>query len=69
MNQRLQKILSDRGVASHRKAEEMISAGRVTVNGQVALLGSSADADLDDIRVDSQPAPSRCGGLHLFDAE
>ena len=46
MNQRLQKILSDRGVASRRKAEEMISAGRVTVNGQVALLGSSADADL-----------------------
>ena len=38
MNQRLQKILSDRGVASRRKAEEMISAGRVTVNGRVALL-------------------------------
>ena len=66
MNQRLQKILSDRGVASRRKAEEMISAGRVTVNGQVALLGSSADADLDDIRVDSQPLPAAAGYIYLM---
>ena len=33
MNQRLQKILSDRGVASRRKAEELIAAGHVKVNG------------------------------------
>lgn len=66
MNQRLQKILSDRGVASRRKAEEMISAGRVTVNGRVALLGSSADADLDDIRVDSQPLPAAAGYIYLM---
>lgn len=66
MNQRLQKILSDRGVASRRKAEEMISAGRVTVNGQVALLGSSADADLDDIRVDSRPLPAAAGYIYLM---
>lgn len=66
MNQRLQKILSDRGVTSRRKAEEMISAGRVTVNGQVALLGSSADADLDDIRVDSQPLPAAAGYIYLM---
>ena len=66
MNQRLQKILSDRGVASRRKAEEMISAGRVTVNGQVALLGSSADADLDDIRVDGQPLPAAAGYIYLM---
>ena len=66
MNQRLQKILSDRGVASRRKAEEMISAGRVTVNGQVALLGGSADADLDDIRVDGQPLPAAAGYIYLM---
>lgn len=66
MNQRLQKILSDRGVASRRKAEEMISAGRVTVNGRVALLGSSADADLDDIRVDGQPLPAAAGYIYLM---
>lgn len=66
MNQRLQKILSDRGVASRRKAEEMISAGRVTVNGRVALLGSSADAELDDIRVDGQPLPAAAGYIYLM---
>ena len=66
MNQRLQKILSDRGVPSRRKAEEMISAGRVTVNGRVALLGSSADADLDDIRVDGQPLPAAAGYIYLM---
>lgn len=66
MNQRLQKILSDRGVASRRKAEEMISAGRVTVNGQTALLGSSADAGLDDIRVDGQPIPAAAGYIYLM---
>ena len=66
MNQRLQKILSARGVASRRKAEEMISAGRVTVNGRVALLGSSADADLDDIRVDGQPLPAAAGYIYLM---
>lgn len=66
MNQRLQKILSDRGVASRRKAEEMISAGRVTVNGRVALLGGSADADLDDIRVDGQPLPAAAGYIYLM---
>ena len=66
MNQRLQKILSDRGMASRRKAEEMISAGRVTVNGRVALLGGSADADLDDIRVDGQPLPAAAGYIYLM---
>lgn len=66
MNQRLQKILSDRGVASRRKAEEMIAAGRVTVNGQAAHLGSSADADLDDIRVDGQPLPAAAGYIYLM---
>ena len=52
MKLRLQKILSDRGIASRRKAEEMILAGLVTVNGAVASLGSSADPDLDQIAVE-----------------
>ena len=37
MQQRLQKCISEAGVASRRTAEAMISAGRVTVNGKVAL--------------------------------
>lgn len=56
--ERLQKILSARGVASRRAAEEMIQSGRVTVNGQVAMLGQSADPDMDLILVDGMLLPS-----------
>ena len=52
---RLQKILAASGVASRRKAEEMILAGRVTVNGRVAHLGDSALPDKDKILLDGQP--------------
>ena len=53
--ERLQKILSQAGIASRRHAEEMIVAGRVMVNGQVVTqLGSKADAGRDHIRVDGK---------------
>jgi 23S rRNA pseudouridine2605 synthase len=53
--ERLQKILSQAGIASRRRAEEMIVAGRVMVNGQVVTaLGSKADAQQDHIRVDGK---------------
>ncbi len=58
MKDRLQKILSARGVASRRKAEEWITAGRVQVNGSVAQLGDSADPDLDEILLDGKLLPS-----------
>ena len=58
MKERLQKILSARGVASRRKAEEMITAGRVAVNGVPAVLGDTADVDVDIITVDGRPLPS-----------
>lgn len=52
---RLQKILSQAGVSSRRVAEELIVQGRVVVNGTVAdALGSKADPDRDDIRVDGR---------------
>ncbi|MFO3795933.1 MAG: pseudouridine synthase [Anaerolineales bacterium] len=54
MEERLQKILSQAGVASRRAAEEMIRAGRVRVNGQVAILGQKADPERDTITVDGQ---------------
>lgn len=57
MKERLQKILSARGLASRRKAEEMISAGLVTVNGAAAALGDSADPDTDEILVEGKPLP------------
>jgi 23S rRNA pseudouridine2605 synthase len=51
--ERLQKILSQAGVSSRRKAEELIVAGRVTVNGKVVTeLGSKADIEHDHIKVD-----------------
>ncbi len=58
MKERLQKIISSRGLASRRRAEEMIAAGRVTCNGQVCQLGESADPDTDEILVDGKPLPS-----------
>ena len=58
MPERLQKILSARGVASRRKAEELINSGLVTVNGKVALLGATADPETDEILVEGKPLPA-----------
>ena len=52
MEQRLQKILSNYGVASRRKAEQMIIERRVRVNGNTASLGDVADDEEDVIEVD-----------------
>jgi 23S rRNA pseudouridine2605 synthase len=55
MQVRLQKILSQAGVASRRSAEKLIVDGRVSVNGQtVRELGSKADPGADEIRVDGR---------------
>ncbi len=52
MKERLQKILSQSGIASRRQAEQMIEAGRVRLNGAVVELGQKADLALDLIEVD-----------------
>ena len=57
MRERLQKILSARGVASRRQAEEMIRQGLVEVNGLTAALGDAADPDTDTITVSGKPLP------------
>jgi 23S rRNA pseudouridine2605 synthase len=49
VKERLQKVLAAAGIASRRRAEELIAAGAVTVNGQVAHLGDSADPETDVI--------------------
>ena len=55
MQERLQKILAHAGVASRRHAEEMITGGRVSVNGHmVTELGSKADPEVDVIKVDGR---------------
>jgi len=53
--ERLQKIIAAAGIASRRKAEELISSGRVAVNGRtVTELGTKADPDQDHIRVNGK---------------
>lgn len=59
MQERLQKILSQKGICSRRKAEEYILAGLVSVNGKVAVLGQKADPETDAIEVDGQVAADR----------
>jgi 23S rRNA pseudouridine2605 synthase len=55
MDERLQKIIAAAGIASRRKAEELITQGRVAVNGTVVSeLGAKADAARDHIRVDGK---------------
>ena len=59
MKERLQKILSARGIASRRKAEEMITAGLVSVNGVTAAVGDMADPEMDEILVDGKLLPAQ----------
>ena len=64
MTERLQKILAARGVCSRRKAEEMILSGRISVNGRSAVLGQTADPDVDTILLDGEPLPT--GSDHVY---
>ena len=66
MLQRLQKILSARGVASRRKAEKMIEAGLVTVNGIPAKLGDSADPETDEIRIEGKLLPREDAFVYIL---
>ena len=66
MMQRLQKILAARGICSRRKAEEMITAGRVSVNGAVANLGDSADPETDEIRLDGELLPTASDYVYIL---
>ncbi len=58
MAERLQKILSARGVASRRAAGQLILDGRVMLNGIPATLGQLADPEIDEILVDGKPLPT-----------
>jgi pseudouridine synthase len=55
MTVRLQKLLAEAGVGSRRKSEDLIRAGRVTVDGQTAELGISVDPETQVIAVDGRP--------------
>lgn len=66
MKERLQKILAQRGICSRRKAEEWITAGRVSVNGRPSSLGDTADADLDRITLDGKPLPGQGKRVYIM---
>jgi 23S rRNA pseudouridine2605 synthase len=64
-DERLQKLIARAGLASRRRAEELVAAGRVTVNGAVATIGDSADPKRDRIEVDGRPLAAASAPLHL----
>jgi pseudouridine synthase len=66
MVDRLQKVLSQRGIASRREAEKLILQGRVRLNGQVAQLGQTADLAVDQIEVDGKPLHARPALIYLL---
>jgi pseudouridine synthase len=67
MMERLQKILSQAGVASRRASEQLMRDGRVTVNGEtVRQLGTKADPARDDIRVDGRRVKVAARRLYLL---
>ncbi len=66
MLQRLQKILSAYGVTSRRASEELLAAGRVTVNGKVASVGQSADPETDVIAVDGVPLETKPEKVYIM---
>jgi 23S rRNA pseudouridine2605 synthase len=64
--ERLQKVLAATGYGSRRVCEELIAAGRVTVNGEVAVLGRRVDPDADRIEVDGAPIGVRPGLVYYL---
>ena len=64
--ERLQKVLASRGWGSRRACEELIAAGRVTVNGEVAQLGRRVDAEHDHVEIDGAPVGIRPELVHYL---
>jgi 23S rRNA pseudouridine2605 synthase len=64
--ERLQKVLAATGFGSRRVCEELIAAGRVRVNGEVALLGRRVDPEQDLVEVDGAPVGVRPGLVYLL---
>ena len=66
MGERLQKLMSQWGIASRRKAEQMIIDGRVCLNGNVATLGQKADPTIDCVELDGMIISQRTPPDHLY---
>ena len=66
MTERIAKILAARGLASRRKAEDWITAGRVQCNGQPVSLGDRADPDRDMLTLDGKPLPAPAAKRYIM---
>lgn len=66
MKERLQKIIASHGLCSRRTAEEWIREGRVSLNGQPAVIGDLAEAGTDRILVDGEPLPTLEAPVYLM---
>ena len=64
--ERLQKVLARAGLGSRRSCEDLIAAGRVTVNGERASLGRRVDPEHDDVALDGTPVGVRAGLVHYL---
>ena len=64
--ERLQKVLARVGLGSRRTCDELIEAGRITVNGEVAQLGRRVDIEVDLVEVDGVPVGVRPGLVHYL---
>ncbi len=64
--ERLQKVLARVGMGSRRTCEDLIAAGRVTVNGERASLGRRVDAEADVIAVDGTPIGTKAGLVYYL---
>ena len=64
--ERLQKVLARVGIGSRRVCEDFIAAGRVTVNGEVAVLGRRVDVESDAVEIDGAPIGIRPGLIYLL---
>lgn len=64
--ERLQKVLAQAGIGSRRVSEDLIDAGRVTVNGEVVSLGVRVDVEVDEVAVDGAVIGVRAGLVHYL---
>ena len=66
MQERVQKFISEAGLASRRKAEEFIKAGQVSINGRKARLGDKVDPDTDIVKVYGKTVKSASEKIYLL---
>lgn len=64
--ERLQKVLAIRGYGSRRVCEDLIAAGRVSVNGEIAILGRRVDTEVDLVEVDGAPVGLKPGLVYYL---